>query len=236
MPMFGMFIDPLYLMVLAPGMLLAAWAAIKVKSNFAKYSRVRSSSGMTGAQAAREILRRNNLHDVQVVETSGALSDHYDPRSRTVRLSSDVYRVPSVASVAVAAHEVGHALQHAKDYAPLALRTASVPIARLGSWAPWIILVGGFWLHMLELVYLGVFLFTGAVAFQLITLPVEFNASTRAKAQLSNLGLVTTSDAQGVQKVLSAAAMTYVAGAITAILTLLYYLTRLGILGGGSDD
>ena len=236
MPMFGMFIDPMYLMFLLPGLLLAGWATLKVKSNFAYYSRVSSSSGMTGAQAAREILRRNNIHDVRVEETHGWLSDHYDPTKRVVRLSPEVYRNPSVASVAIAAHEVGHALQHAKHYAPLHLRSAAVPAARIGSFAPWIIFIGGFALHSLQLVYIGVILFAATVLFQLITLPVEFNASSRAKSQLTALGLVSRKDAAGVSKVLSAAAMTYVAAAITAVLTLLYYLMRLGLLGGRSDD
>lgn len=228
-------IDPLYIMILLPGFLLAGWASLKVKGNFARFSKVRASSGLTGAQVAREILKRNNLHDVKVVQTEGMLSDHYDPSDRVVRLSPDVYSLPSVASVAVAAHEVGHALQHADQYAPLALRSAAVPVARIGSWAPWIIMIGGFMLQMTGAVYLGVLLFTGVVAFQLITLPVEFNASSRAKVELSKMGLVTTSDASGVNKVLSAAAMTYVAAALTAVLTLLYYLIRLGLIGGNDD-
>ena len=236
MPMFGMFIDPMYLLFLLPGVLLAGWATLKVKSNFAYYSRVPSSNGMTGAQAAREILRRNNIHDVRVQETHGWLSDHYDPSSRTVRLSPEVYRNPSVASVAIAAHEVGHALQDAKQYAPLRLRSAAVPAARIGSFAPWIIVIGGFVMHSLQLVYLGVILFSATVLFQIVTLPVEFNASSRAKDQLASLGMVSRKDAVGVNKVLSAAAMTYVAAAITAVLTLLYYLMRLGLLGGRSDD
>lgn len=235
MPLFGMFFDPLYFVFLIPGFLLATWATIKVKRNFAHYSRVMASRGMTGAQVAREILKRNNLNDVRVVETNGMLSDHYDPRSRTVRLSPDVYREPSVAAIAVAAHEVGHALQHAKNYAPLALRTAAVPLAQIGSWAPWLIMIGGFWLHSIQAVYAGVILFSAVVAFQIITLPVEFNASTRAKAELAGMGLVTGADAKGVNKVLSAAAMTYVAAALTAIMTLLYYLFRLGLLGGRDD-
>ncbi|MFO8071376.1 MAG: zinc metallopeptidase [Polyangia bacterium] len=232
MPLFGLFIDPLYIAVLAPGFLLALWATAKVKANFARYSSVRSASGMTGAEAARAVLRRNGLQNVRVVETHGRLSDHYDPRSRTVNLSPDVYRRPSVAAVAVAVHEVGHALQHADSYAPLALRSAAVPIARVGSFAPWLILIGGFLLHSLSLVYVGVILFSGVVVFQLITLPVELNASSRAKAKLAEMGLAVGEDARGVRKVLSAAAMTYVAGAITAVLTLLYYLMRLGLLGG----
>ena len=235
MPIFGMFIDPMYLVFMVPGFLLATWATLKVKSNFAHYSRVLSSSGMSGAEVAREILRKNNLHDVRVVETNGMLSDHYDPRTRTVRLSSDVYRKASVAAVAVAAHEVGHALQHAKAYAPLTLRSAAVPLAQIGSYAPWIIMIGGFVIHSLQMVYLGVILFTAVVAFQIITLPVEFNASSRAKEQLAALGLVNSSDAKGVSKVLSAAAMTYVAGALSAIMTLLYYLMRLGLLGSRDE-
>ena len=236
MPLFGLFIDPLYIAFLAPGFLLATYATFKVKSNFAHFSRVRSSNGMTGAQVAREILRRNNLNDVSVVETDGMLSDHYDPRSRVVRLSRDVYRNPSIASVAVAAHEVGHALQHSRKYAPLGLRTAAVPLAQIGSWAPWLIMIGGFWFHSPPLVKIGVVLFSAVVAFQLITLPVEFNASSRAKKQLASLGLIAGNDMGGVNKVLSAAAMTYVAGALTAVMTLLYYLFRLGLLGGSRDD
>jgi len=235
MPMFGLFIDPLYLMVLIPGMLLAGWATLSVKSRFARWSRVASSSGRTGAETAREILRRNGLFDVKVEMAHGLLSDHYDPRTRTVRLSPDVYSRASVASVAVAAHEVGHALQHAKEYTPLALRSAAVPIASLGSYAPWIIMIGGFLLHSLTLIYVGVVLFTVTVLFQLITLPVEFNASARAKQQLQQLGLVNGRDAEGVSKVLSAAAMTYVAAAVTAVMTLLYYLIRLGLIGGRRD-
>ena len=232
MPLFGLYIDPMYFVVLAPGLALAAWASFKVRSTFARYSERRARSGLTGAGAARAILREAGLHNVGVVETRGALSDHYDPRTRTVNLSPEVYRRPSVAAVAVAAHEVGHALQHAERYAPLALRTAAVPLARVGSFAPWLILIGGFLLGILELVYAGVILFAGVVAFQLITLPVELDASRRARARLAGLGLVSADDERGVKKVLGAAAMTYVAGALTAILTLLYYLMRLGLLGG----
>jgi Zn-dependent membrane protease YugP len=235
MPLFGLFIDPMYLVIMIPGFLLAAWSSFKVKYAFAKYSKIRSSNGLTGAQVAREILRRNGIYDVQVEETAGRLSDHYDPGSRVVRLSSSVYREPSVASVAIAAHEVGHALQHAKGYAPLALRSAAVPVARFGSYAPWIILVGGFLLHSTSAIYLGVLLFLGTVIFQLVTLPVEFNASSRAKKQLATLGMVNRSDATGITAVLSAAAMTYVAAAVSAVMTLLYYLIRLGLIGGSDD-
>lgn len=235
MPLFGLLIDPLYLFMLIPGFLLAGWASLKVKSTFARYSQIPSSRRLSGAETARRILRSNGIHDVHVEETQGMLSDHYDPRSKVVRLSPEVYRQPSVASMAVAAHEVGHALQHAKGYAPLVLRSAAVPLAQLGSYAPWIIMIGGFLLHVLELVYVGVALFSVTVLFQLITLPVEFNASSRAKVQLAQMGLVSNADANGVSKVLSAAAMTYVAAAVTAIMTLLYYLLRLGLIGGRDE-
>lgn len=232
MPLFGLYIDPYYALVMVVGLILAGWATIKVKTSFARYGRVPTSTGLNGVQAARAILRRNGLGHVRVQETSGLLSDHYDPRSKTVNLSPRVYQSPSVASVAVAAHEVGHALQHAEKYAPLVLRSAAVPIARIGTFAPWIILIGGFVLHIMELVYAGVFLFAGVVVFQLITLPVEFDASKRAKLQLRELGLATAGELVGVRKVLSAAAMTYVAAAIASLLQLLYWLMRLGLLGG----
>jgi Zn-dependent membrane protease YugP len=230
-----MIFDPMYFIIIAPGFLLAAWASLKVRSTFARYSEQPTRGRLTGAQVAHEILRRNGIIDVKIEETSGMLSDHYDPRHRVLRLSPNVYRSTSVAAVAVAAHEVGHAIQHAKDYAPLALRSAAVPLAQIGSWAPWIIMIGGFGLHMTSLVYLGVILFTGVVLFQVVTLPVEFDASRRAKEQLLSLGLVTASESGGVKSVLSAAAMTYVAGALTAVLTLLYYLLRFGLLGGRRD-
>lgn len=235
MPLFGLFIDPLYLIMMIPGLLLAGWASMKVKTTFSKYVRVRSSLGLTGAETARRILKRNGIFDVHVEETRGMLSDHYDPRSKTVRLSPKVFREPSIASMAVAAHEVGHALQHANGYAPLALRSAAVPLAQLGSYGTWLIIIGGFLLNILGLVYVGIALFSVTVFFQLITLPVEFNASSRAKDQLSRLGMVTQYDSSGVSKVLSAAAMTYVAAAISAVMTLLYYIIQLGLLGGRDE-
>jgi uncharacterized protein len=232
--MLGLF-DPMYLLVIGPGLLLSLWATFKVKSTFSRYSRVRAGRGGSGADVAREILDRNNLHDVRVVETRGILSDHYDPRTRTVNLSPEVYRAPSVASMAVAAHEVGHALQHARGYAPLALRSAAVPIASIGSWAPYILITIGMLLGMLSLVYVGIFLFAGVVAFQIVTLPVELDASRRAGAELERLGIATSGEGEGVRRVLSAAAMTYVAAVITSLLTLLYFLLRAGVLGGRRD-
>jgi Zn-dependent membrane protease YugP len=216
--------DPTYFLIVGPGMLLALWATFKVKRTFARFSRVRAGRDRSGAEVAREILDRNNLHDVRVVETRGVLSDHYDPRSRTVNLSKEVYRTPSVAAIAVAAHEVGHALQHARGYAPLALRSAAVPLANIGSWAPYVLIMIGVFMHMLSLVYLGIFLFAGIVLFQIITLPVELNASRRAGAELERLGLATAAEGAGVRSVLSAAALTYVAAAITSVLTLVYFL------------
>ena len=228
--------DPMYFVIVGPALLLSLWATFKVKGAFARYSRERSARGYTGADAAREILRANNLHDVRVVEGRGLLSDHYDPRTRTVNLSPDVYEAPSVAAIAIAAHEVGHALQHAKEYGPLALRSMAVPIASVGSWAPYILFFLGMFLHMLSLVYLGIFLFLGVVVFQLITLPVELNASRRAGEELERLGIAASGEIAGVRSVLSAAAMTYVAAAITSLLTLVYYLYRAGLLGGRSRD
>ncbi len=228
--------DPMYFVIVGPALLLSLWATFKVKGAFARYSRERSARGYTGADAAREILRANNLHDVRVVEGRGLLSDHYDPRTRTVNLSPDVYEAPSVAAIAIAAHEVGHALQHAREYGPLALRSMAVPIASIGSWAPYILFFLGMILHMLSLVYLGIFLFLGVVAFQLITLPVELNASRRAGEELERLGIAASGELAGVRSVLSAAAMTYVAAAITSLLTLVYYLYRAGLLGGRSRD
>jgi uncharacterized protein len=228
--------DPMYFVIVGPALLLSLWATFKVKGAFARYSRERSARGYTGADAAREILRANNLHDVRVVEGRGLLSDHYDPRTRTVNLSPDVYEAPSVAAIAIAAHEVGHALQHAKEYGPLALRSMAVPIASVGSWAPYILFFLGMFLHMLSLVYLGIFLFLGVVVFQLITLPVELNASRRAGEELERLGIAASGEIAGVRSVLSAAAMTYVAAAITSLLTLVYYLYRAGLLGGRGRD
>lgn len=227
--------DPTYFLIIGPGLLLSLWATIKVKSTFSRYSKVRAARGLSGAEVAREILNRNNLHDVRVVETRGVLSDHYDPRTRTVNLSPAVYRAPSVASIAVAAHEVGHALQHATGYAPLALRSAAVPIASVGSWAPYILIAVGLFLGMFSLVYVGIFLFVGVVAFQIVTLPVELNASRRAGSELERHGLAAAGEGEGVRRVLSAAAMTYVAAVITSLLTLFYFLMRAGVLGGRRD-
>lgn len=225
-----MFFDPLYFLVLAPAMLISAWAALATRTRFQKYAQVPNHRRVAGAQVARVILDRNGLHHVQVVPSRGMLSDHYDPTERVVRLSEDVFYGGSVAALAVAAHEVGHAIQHQRNYLPLTLRNMAVPIASLGSRFSWVLIFIGFLLAATSMVWAGVILFTGTVAFQLVTLPVELDASSRAKAELERLALVSPSEKGGVSKVLSAAAMTYVGAALTGVLTLFYFLLRLGVL------
>ena len=228
-------IDPLYWMMMIPVFLLSAFSSFKVKSSFNKYSKVYLRSGMSGAQVARRILDRNGLSHINVVETGGFLSDHYDPIKKVVRLSPDVYRGQTVAAVGVAAHETGHAIQHKESYQPLILRNMIVPVASIGSNFAWIIIFAGFLLGALGLVKIGIALFSIVVVFQVLTLPVEFNASSRAKKILAAEGYVSPTELQGVNSVLSAAAMTYVAAATSAIMTLLYFLLRAGILGGNDD-
>jgi len=229
------FFDPLYLAFLAPALLLSLVATILVKSRFARYAKVPPSSGLTGAAAARRILDQHGLHDVGVEAVQGFLGDHYDPRARVLRLSPDVYGGRSLAAVGVAAHEAGHALQHADRYAPLALRSALVPVASLGSSLSWILIMVGMFLGSLGLAKIGLFLFAGMVAFTLVTLPVEFNATSRAKALVTRYGIVTETERRDLSKVLNAAALTYVAAALTAVLQLLYFALRLGVLGGSDD-
>lgn len=228
-------IDPLYWMMMTPILIISLWASFRVKSSFKKFSKVPSRSGHTGAEVARIILQRNGLTSVPVEESRGFLSDHYDPRKRVVRLSPEVFNSSSLAAIGVAAHEVGHAIQHAKLYRPLVLRNAIAPTASIGSNLSWIIIFGGFIMGSLGLVKFGILLFTLVVVFQLITLPVEFNASSRAKQLLTGYGIVSSGEIAGVNKVLSAAAMTYVAAAASAIATLLYFLIQAGLLGGGDD-
>ncbi|MCA9934144.1 MAG: zinc metallopeptidase [Ardenticatenaceae bacterium] len=218
------YFNPLYLVFALPGLLLGLWAQSRVKSAFNKYSRVRTLRNMTGAEVARSLLDAEGLFDVSIEEVKGTLSDHYDPRSKVLRLSPDVYRSPSVAAAGVAAHEMGHALQDASHYAPLKLRSGLVPAVRFGSTlAPWIF-IAGFMLNFTTLAWVGVILFSASALFSLVTLPVEFDASRRAKKLLVSSGILVGDEAQGVDKVLDAAAMTYVAAAIAAIGTLLYYV------------
>lgn len=229
------YFDPMYFVFVGPPMLLAMWAAFKVKSTFHRYNQIPAASRASGAEVARELLLRNGL-DLPVEEYPGELSDHYDPRVRKLRLSSDVYRGRSIGAIGVAAHEAGHAIQHATGYQPLLLRHAIAPVAQFGSGA-WIwVVMAGFLFGSLGLVKVGIVLFVGVVAFQIVTLPVELNASSRAKQMVYDTGFVTDSERAGISKVLSAAAMTYIAAALTAVATLLYYLLRAGLLGGRSDD
>lgn len=228
------FFDPLYFIILAPAIALSLWATIKVKSTFHKYNRVPAATRVSGAEAAKLLLSRNGLN-VPVEPSPGELSDHYDPRVRRLRLSPQVYQGRSLAAIGVAAHEVGHALQHAANYQPLLLRQTIAPVAGFGSNASWILIFLGFILGAMGLVKLGIVLFSLVVAFQVITLPVEFNASARAKRMVLEHGLVSESETGGIAKVLNAAAMTYVAAVITSLLTLLYYLLRSGLLGGSDE-
>ena len=228
-------LDPLYFIMMIPMMILSAITSFRVKSSFKKYSKKLSISGLTGAAVAKEILTRNGLGHVAVVETKGFLSDHYDPAKKVIKLSPEVYRSSSLSSIGVAAHETGHAIQHAKAYGPLTLRNMMVPIASIGSNLSWIIIIAGFIFGALGLVKVGIVLFSTVVVFQLITLPVEFNASSRAKSILTSYNIVSKEEMVGVNKVLSAAAMTYVAAAISSVVTLLYFLIRAGLLGGGDD-
>ena len=217
------FWDPTFI-VLIPAVLLALYAQFRVKSAYAQYSQVPVSSGLTGAQAAEEILRRNGLSNVTVDRTEGVLSDHYDPRTRALSLSADVYSGASVAAVGVAAHETGHAIQHARGYAPLALRSAMVPTVQFGSWLAWPIFILGFLFHSGGMVQLGILIFSALVAFTVVTLPVEFDASARAMRALQEERLVTPDELRGVRSVLTAAALTYVAAAAMAVLQLLRML------------
>lgn len=222
-----MFFDPLYLIIALPALLLGMYAQARVKNNFNKYSQVRTWRGMTGSEVARSLLNSQGLYDVQVEESQGFLSDHYDPRSKTLRLSPGVYRSPSVAAAGIAAHEMGHALQHANAYMPLQIRSALVPAVQFSSnLAPWII-IGGLLLQWTSLAWVGVILFAGAVVFSLVTLPVEFDASRRAKQLLVSEGVLSVQETEGVNKVLDAAALTYVAAAIAAVGQLLYWVLRL---------
>lgn len=211
----------LFILTLALTLGVQMW----LRSAYGRWERVANASGLTGAETARAILDAHGLRDVKVEAVPGQLSDHYDPRTRSVRLSEAHFRVPSVAGAAVAAHEVGHALQHAQAYAPLQWRSALVPVASFGSgFGPWIV-IGGAMLGLAGMVQVGIALFAAAVLFQLVTLPVEFDASRRATAEMQRLGLATASDVGGSKQVLNAAAMTYVAAAAASVMYLLYYLS-----------
>jgi hypothetical protein len=236
-----MLFDPLFICFLIPSMILGFIAQAAVQSRFNKYAQVRTLRGLTGAQVARQILDSNNLYDVTVEETHGFLSDHYDPRSRTLRLSPEVGRTPSVAAVGVAAHETGHALQHAQGYAPLQIRSMMVPAVQFGSGlAPWIIIIGIGLAATAQfsglgwaIAWLGVAGYAVVALFSLVTLPVELDASARAKKLLYEANIVDRRELEGVNSVLNAAAWTYIVAALAAISQLAYWVFRL--LGARRD-
>jgi uncharacterized protein len=223
------YLDPLYFIFMIPAFILMGLASWYVRSSYNKWSRIRASSGLTGAQAAQRLISTGNLYGVSVAGTQGNLSDHYDPRNKTLFLSSGVANSPSVASVAIAAHELGHAMQDAEDYFPMQIRSFLVPVVNIGSNLGWILIMIGLVLRITELSWLGVIVFSGGALFALATLPVEFNASARAKELLYSTGIIQTEEERrGVNQVLNAAALTYVAGLITAILQLLYFVFLVG--------
>jgi uncharacterized protein len=230
-----MFFDPMYFVILAPALLLSLWASWRTKSSFTKYSRVATSSGMSGAQAAERILAGAGITDVTITHSAGMLSDHYNPVTRTLALSEGVFGSRSVAAVGVAAHEAGHAIQHAQHYGPLWLRSALVPTASIGSSVGYLVMMGGLLLSSANMVLVGALLFSAVLLFQVVTLPVELNASARAKELVVAQGIVSSQEREGVDRVLNAAALTYVAAAVSTLMTLLYFLLRAGLLGGRRD-
>lgn len=221
------------LMVMLPGLVLGGAATFLTKTTFMKYSRVGASSRTTGAQAARRLLDSQGLQHVGIEAVDGFLSDHYDPRKRVLRLSPDVYQGQSLSAIGVACHEAGHAIQHAEKYVPLQMRSALVPATQFGSQASYLFIMGGMLLNFPSLLLVGCGLFAIAVIFSLVTLPVEWDASARAKRMMVSSGIVQQgAEEEGAGKVLNAAFLTYVASAVTALLTLLYYLYRAGLIGG----
>lgn len=226
-----------YLLVMLPGLLFSLWAQSRVKGAYSKYSKTRNERGITGAQAARAVLDANGLTDVPIEAIPGQLTDHYDPRTRVLRLSQEVYEVPSIAAIGIAAHEAGHAIQHARAYTPLKVRGAIVPAVRIGSNFGILLIILGLIIHTTSLAWVGVALFALTTVFAFVTLPVEFDASRRAKAALVQVGMVDGgvsggAESKGVAAVLDAAAWTYIAGFATSLLTLLYYVS---LVTGGSS-
>lgn len=228
------YFDFMLMLVTAPAILLMMWAQYRLRSTYSAGMQIGTS--LSGAAAAAHLLETEGVHDVAVEETHGHLSDHYDPSANVIRLSSEVYHGRSATAVGIAAHEAGHALQHAKGYLPLVLRSAAIPAAQFGPTAFMILVLLGMFLHMQQLILLGIVAYAGVVVFQLINLPVEFDASSRAKRHLAELGIVDQQGSAAVSKVLNAAALTYVAATLQSLLTVIYYFFRL--VGGGqsSDD
>ncbi len=229
----GFFYNPYYLIFMLPAFLLMLATQWYVNSAYRKWSQVRASSRVTGAEAAERLIRYGNLYDVRIESVAGNLSDHYDPRDKVLRLSSGVYQGNSVASLAIAAHELGHAMQDQEGYLPLKFRAALVPAVNIGSTLGWILILIGLFLGFTQLSWLGVAVFSGGALFALATLPVELNASARAKRLLAESGLIMGEEERsGVNRVLNAAALTYVAALVTAVLQLLYYVMLITGMGG----
>jgi len=230
-----LFLNPTYLMYMLPAFILMMAVQAYVNSAYKKWSRVQARSRFTGAQAAERLIQRGGLYQVRVEGVAGKLSDHYDPRTKVLRLSQGVYQGNSVASLAIAAHELGHAMQDQDGYFPLRLRAALVPAVNIGSYLGWILIIIGMLLRMTELAWLGVIVFSAGAIFALATIPVELNASARAKRLLVDSGLIVGEDEQrGVNNVLNAAALTYIAALITAVLQLLYFVSMVVGMGGRS--
>lgn len=228
--------DPLYLLLVTPALLLAGWAQSRIMSAYREGSRYRASSGVTGAQAAQVVMQEGGVQGVAIEPVAGQLTDHYDPSHKVLRLSEGNYQEDSLAAVGVAAHEAGHAIQDATHYPLLVVRNLMVPLAGLGSNASMLLLIGGIALQWPALMYVAIALFSLAVLFQVVNLPVEFNASRRAREKLQESGLVSPEEDVVVGKVLNAAAMTYVAATLTGVAQLAYFILRSGIGRGGRDD
>lgn len=221
-----MFFDPLYLLFAIPGLIIGALASMYTHSMFSSYSKKRAASGMTGAEAALVMLQRAGIYDVQIERVDGFLSDHYDPSAKTLRLSPDVYDSDSLSAIGVACHEAGHALQHAAQYGPLGLRSALVPLTNISSTLSYIVVIAGFIFQSGSMVMFGALLFSAVVVFSIVTLPVEWDASSRAKQLMVTAGIVSPMERDDAGKVLNAAFLTYVAAVVSSLLTLLYYVLR----------
>lgn len=229
-------LDPVYFLIVGPGLVLGLLAAWRTKSTFAKYAQVGSRSGLTGAEAAQQMLARQGIYDVRINQTHGFLSDHYDPRTHSLYLSPDVFHGQSLSAIGVACHEAGHALQKAQGYPWMGVRAALVPITMFGqNLAPWIFAIG-MGIGAIGLAKIGIALFAAAVVFSIVTLPVEWDASARAKLAMVSAGILTPQEQAHAGRVLNAAFMTYVAGAVTSVLTLVYFLFRAGLVGGNRRD
>lgn len=227
------YFDPLYFVFAAPAILLMLWAQARISSAYK--SGMRISAPLSGAAAAQHILESEGVHDIAIEPTPGHLSDHYDPQARVLRLSHEVYEGRTATAVGIAAHEAGHALQHAHNWAPMALRQAAVPAAQFGPVAFMVLVLAGLFLHSGPLIWAGILAYAGVFVFQLINLPVEIDASNRAKRHLAELGIVNEQGAVAVRSVLNAAAWTYVAATLQSLMTVLYYAMRLGGAGSRND-